>query len=89
MVAPARLRPTGIRLLRIMAACRPRIVSMERLVAELYATDPNGGGAAPESVIKTSIHHMRKALGHGVVQTVWGLGYRLDPEFDATPYLEG
>jgi DNA-binding response OmpR family regulator len=71
-----------------MAACRPRIVSMERLVAELYATDPNGGGSAPENVIKTSIHHMRRALGHSAVQTVWGIGYRLDPDFDVTPYLE-
>ncbi|MBI1246137.1 MAG: hypothetical protein GC202_14140, partial [Alphaproteobacteria bacterium] len=60
------------------ALCRMGAATMERLHADVYGLDPNGG---PElKIIDVHICKLRKKLGDIEIETVWGSGYRLSAE---------
>ncbi len=87
-VAPARLRPSSALLLAALVAARPGIASMEMLVAALESRRTSGRDASRAEVVKVNIHRLRLEIGYSNISTVWGLGYRLALDFDATPWLE-
>ena len=54
-------------------------VRMNTLVDHLYALDPEGGPAGPESNIRVRVHTLRRKLKPlGIsIETAWGFGYKL------------
>lgn len=70
---PVDLSRRELALLRALIQNPGRILSVEQLHDSLY-----GFSADVESnAVNVHIHHLRRKLGQGVVQTVRGLGYRL------------
>lgn len=60
------------------ALCRMGAATMERLHAEVYGLDPNGG---PDlKIVDVLICKLGKKLGDIEIETVWGSGYRLSAE---------
>lgn len=50
-----------------------RVVSRERLEETLYGWDQE----VKSNAVEVHVHHLRRKLGNGLIQTVRGLGYRL------------
>ena len=76
---PIRLTSHEYRLLAYMMHHMGRIVSRSELVEHLYDQDFD----RDSNTVEVFIGRLRKKLGVDVIETVRGLGYRLDP--DATP----
>ena len=62
-------------LLRALLQNPGRILSLEQLQASLYGFDTD----VESNAVNVHIHHLRRKLGNGIVETVRGLGYRLGP----------
>lgn len=70
---PVDLSRRELALLRALLQHPGRIISLEQLHDSLY-----GFGTDVESnAVNVHIHHLRRKLGSGIVETVRGLGYRL------------
>ncbi|MGX9080422.1 winged helix-turn-helix domain-containing protein, partial [Klebsiella pneumoniae] len=52
-----------------------RILSSEHLKDSVYGLDDE----VESNALNVHIHHLRRKLGNGIVETVRGLGYRLGP----------
>lgn len=60
-------------LLQILLANPGRVLSAEQVKDRVYGFDEN----VESNAINVHIHHLRRKLGPGIVETVRGLGYRL------------
>ena len=58
-----------------------RIVSLERLHDSIYGYEQD----VESNAVNVHIHHLRRKLGTGIVETVRGLGYRLGNAGEAQP----
>lgn len=52
-----------------------RVLSSEQLKDSVYGF----GDEVESNALNVHIHHLRRKLGNGIVETVRGLGYRLGP----------
>jgi DNA-binding winged helix-turn-helix (wHTH) protein len=77
-----KLRRKPFAILRFLAENPLRLVTQEEVVAAVW-----GKIAMSESLLRTHMAHVRRAVGEGVVETVVGRGYRflLDVEKDTPP----
>ncbi len=62
-------------LLRALLQSPGRILSTEQLRDSLYGYSQD----VESNAVNVHVHHLRRKLGHGMVQTVRGEGYRLGP----------
>jgi DNA-binding winged helix-turn-helix (wHTH) protein/tetratricopeptide (TPR) repeat protein len=74
-----RLRRKPFAILRHLAQNPQRLVTHEEIVHAVW-----GKVAMSESLLRTHVHDLRRALGDGVVETVIGRGYRFIPEVTIT-----
>lgn len=62
-------------LLQALLQSTGRVLSGEQLKDAVYGLD----GEVESNALNVHIHHLRRKLGNGIVETVRGLGYRLGP----------
>jgi DNA-binding response OmpR family regulator len=62
-------------LLHALLHNRGRVLSSEQLKDSVYGF----GDEVESNALNVHIHHLRRKLGNGIVETVRGLGYRLGP----------
>lgn len=62
-------------LLQALLQNRGRVLSSEQLKDSVYGF----GDEVESNALNVHIHHLRRKLGNGIVETVRGLGYRLGP----------
>ena len=62
-------------LLQALLHNRGRVLSSEQLKDSIYGF----GDELESNALNVHIHHLRRKLGNGIVETVRGLGYRLGP----------
>ncbi|HXN31403.1 MAG TPA: winged helix-turn-helix domain-containing protein, partial [Polyangiaceae bacterium] len=74
-----RLRRKPFAILRHLAQNPQRLVTQEEVVEAVW-----GKIAMSESLLRTHVSDLRRALGEGVVETVVGRGYRFVPEVTRT-----
>ena len=74
-----RLRRKPFAILRHLVQNPQRLVTHEEIVVAVW-----GKIAMSESLLRTHVHDLRRALGEGVVETVVGRGYRFVPEVKPT-----
>ena len=67
-------------LLQALLQSPGRVLSGEQLKDAVYGLD----GEVESNALNVHIHHLRRKLGNGIVETVRGLGYRLGPAGHAT-----
>jgi len=65
-------------LLQALLQHRGRVLSSEQLKDSVYGF----GDEVESNALNVHIHHLRRKLGNGIVETVRGLGYRLGPAGD-------
>src|SRR3546814_10673583 len=65
-------------LLQALLHSRGRVLSTGQLKDSVYGFNDELGSNA----LNVHIHHLRRKLGNGIVETVRGLGYRLGPADD-------
>ena len=68
-------------LLQALLHNRGRVLSSEQLKDSIYGF----GDELESNALNVHIHHLRRKLGNGIVETVRGLGYRLGPADGAEP----
>ena len=73
---PVALATREFDLLQLLMLSAGRVLSRELLEQQLYA----GGTEVESNAIEVHIHHLRKKLGPGLIQTVRGVGYLLSRE---------
>ncbi|WP_150305536.1 response regulator transcription factor [Pseudomonas saliphila] len=61
-----------------------RVLSADQLKDAVYGLNDD----VESNALNVHIHHLRRKLGAGIVETVRGLGYRLGPAGQATPSLD-
>ncbi|MFC5519763.1 response regulator [Polaromonas jejuensis] len=72
------LAPREFALLLLLLESRGRVLSRQQLEARLY----NWEDAVGSNAVEVHVHHLRRKLGEGLIQTVRGVGYfipRSDP----------
>jgi DNA-binding winged helix-turn-helix (wHTH) protein len=79
-----RLRPKPFAILRILAQNPRRLVTHAEIVDAVW-----GRTAMSESLLRTHVRDLRRALGDAVIETVVGRGYRFVPSTDAFPQSDG
>lgn len=62
-------------LLQALLQSPGRVISGEQLKDAVYGLD----GEVESNALNVHIHHLRRKLGSGIVETIRGLGYRLGP----------
>lgn len=62
-------------LLQALLHSRGRVLSTEQLKDSVYGFSDE----LESNALNVHIHHLRRKLGNGIVETVRGLGYRLGP----------
>ena len=62
-------------LLQALLHNRGRVLSTEQLKDSVYGFNDE----LESNALNVHIHHLRRKLGNGIVETVRGLGYRLGP----------
>jgi two-component system, OmpR family, response regulator QseB len=72
--APQRLSERECALLATLAVRPTRVFTRRELMSLAFEN------AGSESVVDTYVHYLRRKLGHGIVTTVHGRGYRLGQE---------
>jgi two-component system OmpR family response regulator len=77
---PIRLTSHEYRLLAYLMHHNGRVVSRTELVEHLYDQDFD----RDSNTIEVFVGRLRKKLGIDVIQTIRGLGYRINPSGDAT-----
>lgn len=77
----ANLTPTEFKLLEVLLRRQGKAVKREQLIAALH-----GGDQATEQALQTHISRLRKKLENDGdrIRTVWGVGYRLDADEQAS-----
>lgn len=73
---PVALATREFDLLQLLMLSAGRVLSRELLEQQLYAW----GSEVESNTIEVHIHHLRKKLGPGLIQTVRGVGYLLSRE---------
>ncbi|MGM9516863.1 response regulator [Roseateles sp. DB2] len=73
---PVALATREFDLLQLLMLSAGRVLSREQLEQQLYAW----GREVESNTIEVHIHHLRKKLGPGLIQTVRGVGYLLSRE---------
>ncbi len=75
---PVEMSPREFALLRILMENADKLVSKTRLQETLYGWDQD----VESNAVEVHIHHLRKKLDAGLIETVRGVGYRLakDPK---------
>ncbi len=68
-------------LLQALLHNRGRVLSTEQLKDSIYGLSDE----LESNALNVHIHHLRRKLGNGIVETVRGLGYRLGPADGAEP----
>lgn len=63
------------RVLEVLLQRAGRIVPRQQLEAEVYGWNENVGSNA----IEVHIHHLRRKISPGIIETVRGVGYQLGP----------
>ncbi len=69
------VRTTPFKVLRYLAERPQRLVRREDLIAGVW-----GGAATSESLVRTHIYALRRAVGPAVIETVSRRGYRFMPQ---------
>ena len=64
-----------LRLLTLLQAS-PRVLSRQQIEASLYNFDQ----ALESNAIEVHVHHLRRKLGDGLIQTMRGVGYFVPEE---------
>jgi DNA-binding response OmpR family regulator len=72
---PVHLTPTEFDLLRVLAGRPGAVHSREQLLAEVWGWRDGSG----QRTVDSHIRGLRRKLGAGVVRTVHGIGYALEP----------
>ena len=75
---PVELSPREFAVLAILLESSGRVLSRQQLEARLYAWD----SAVGSNAVEVHVHHLRRKLGEGVIQTMRGVGYFI-PRDDA------
>jgi DNA-binding response OmpR family regulator len=78
--APVPLSTREFDLLHALMLGAGRVLSREQLEQQLY----RWGQEVESNAVEVHIHHLRRKLGAGLIQTVRGVGYRLAPQPPAT-----
>lgn len=81
--APVELPPREFELLQLLMLSPGRVLTREQLEQQLYAW----GREVESNAIEVHVHHLRRKLGAGLIQTVRGVGYMLarEPQDVARP----
>ncbi|NML15910.1 winged helix-turn-helix domain-containing protein [Azohydromonas caseinilytica] len=74
--APVTLSTREFDLLHALMLGNGRVLSREQLEQQLY----RWGQEVESNTVEVHIHHLRRKLGAGLIQTVRGVGYRLAPQ---------
>jgi two-component system OmpR family response regulator/two-component system response regulator QseB len=77
--APVALSTREFDLLQALVLNADRVLSREQLEQHLYSW----GQEVDSNAVEVHVHHLRKKLGAGVIQTVRGVGYLLPRELPA------
>jgi two-component system OmpR family response regulator/two-component system response regulator QseB len=77
--APVALSTREFDLLQALVLNAGRVLSREQLEQHLYSW----GQEVDSNAVEVHVHHLRKKLGAGVIQTVRGVGYLLPRELPA------
>ena len=72
---PIHLTPTEFDLLRVLAARPGAVYSREQLLADVWGWRDGSG----QRTVDSHIRGLRRKLGPGLVRTVHGIGYALEP----------
>ncbi|SFC30446.1 two component transcriptional regulator, winged helix family [Polaromonas sp. OV174] len=70
------LTPREFALLLLLLASRGRVLSRQQLEARLYSWEDAVGSNA----VEVHVHHLRRKLGEGLIQTLRGVGYFIPQE---------
>jgi len=65
------LTPREFALLQVLLESRGRVLSRQQLEARLY----NWQDAVGSNAVEVHVHHLRRKLGEGLIQTLRGVGY--------------
>jgi len=65
------LTPREFALLQVLLESRGRVLSRQQLEARLY----NWQDAVGSNAVEVHVHHVRRKLGEGLIQTLRGVGY--------------
>lgn len=74
--APVQLSTREFDLLHALMLGGGRVLSREQLEQQLY----RWGQEVESNAVEVHIHHLRRKLGAGLIQTVRGVGYRIAPD---------
>lgn len=74
--APVQLSTREFDLLHALLLGAGRVLSREQLEQQLY----RWGQEVESNAVEVHIHHLRRKLGAGLIQTVRGVGYRIAPD---------
>jgi two-component system OmpR family response regulator/two-component system response regulator QseB len=70
------LAPREFALLLLLLESRGRVLSRQQLEARLY----NWQDAVGSNAVEVHVHHLRRKLGEGLIQTLRGVGYFIPRE---------
>lgn len=70
---PLRIGARPLAVLQVLVEHHPRTVSKAHIIEHVWED-----GADVDNALHVHINHLRKRLGHGLIATVAGAGYRLD-----------
>jgi two-component system OmpR family response regulator/two-component system response regulator QseB len=73
---PVELTPREFALLQLLLESRGRVLSRQQLEARLYSWQD----AVGSNTVEVHVHHVRRKLGEGLIQTVRGVGYFIPRE---------
>ncbi len=73
---PVELAPREFTLLLVLLESRGRVLSRQQLETRLY----NWQDAVGSNAVEVHVHHLRRKLGEGVIQTLRGVGYFIPQE---------
>ncbi|CAN7544238.1 response regulator [Polaromonas sp. LjRoot131] len=74
--AAVELAPREFALLLLLLESRGRVLSRQQLEARLY----NWQDAVGSNAVEVHVHHLRRKLGEGLIQTMRGVGYFIPRE---------
>lgn len=75
------------RVLALLNAARPRIVSTEALIDAMYFDHVDGGAATAVKRLHVLIVHLRRRLPPGAIVNHYGIGYALAPGADVAALI--
>ncbi|MCX7692185.1 winged helix-turn-helix domain-containing protein [Tepidimonas taiwanensis] len=78
---PVPLRAREFAVLMVLLRARGRVVTRQRLQEALYGFDE----AVESNALEVHVHHLRRKLGDGLIQTMRGVGYSIPVVPEAAP----